>query len=150
MLQRARETRLCIWMDLSIGGRSPDAIQTKFELMKKHKDTNVRILAYLDDWVLVVSSRERAALPLPLTLMHIQALRFWVNLQKNSMIPSQQFFFLRLEIGSISGWPRLSKHRVVAFHHNLTQFQLGCRLLFQTILQLTGMMVSIITVVLRL
>lgn len=138
---------------MSIGGlfgHSPHAIQTKFELWKKHKDTHVRILAYLDDWVLVMSSRERAALPLSLTLMHIQAVGFSVNLQNNSMIPGQQFFFLRLEIGSISGWARLSKHRVVAFHRSLTQFQVGCRLLFQTILQLTGIMMSMITVVLRL
>lgn len=138
---------------MSIGGlfgQSPDAIQTKFEQRKKHKDTHVRILAYLDDWVLVVSSREGAALPLPLTLMHIQALGFCVNLQKNSMIPSQQFFFLRLEMGSISDWARQSKHRVVAFQRRLTPFQLGSRLLFQTILQLTGMMLSMITVALRL
>lgn len=70
---------------MSIGGlfgQSPDAIQIKFKLRKKHKDAHVRILAYLDDWLLVVSSRERATLPLPLTLMHIQALGFCVNLQK--------------------------------------------------------------------
>lgn len=62
--------------------------------------TDVRILAYLDNWALVANSEEQAAAQLSQMLMHIQALGFSVNLQKSSMIPSQQFSFLGLEICS--------------------------------------------------
>lgn len=90
----------------------------------------VHILAYLDDWALVVSSEERAAVQLSQTLRDIQALGFSRNLQKTSVIPNQEFSLLGLEICSLSGQARLLEHRVVAFRRCLSQFQLGCRLRF--------------------
>lgn len=92
MLQRERPGYLS--EPLSIGGlfgQSLDAIQTKVELRKNHKDAHVRLLVYLDDCILVVSSRERAALPLPLTLMHIKALGFFCKSTK-------QFYDLQLTV----------------------------------------------------
>lgn len=74
-------------------------------------------------------------------------LEFSGNLQKSLVIPSQQFSILGLEICSVSGQSHLSKHRVVAFHRCVSQFQVGCRLHFQQILQLTSMMSSMIAVV---
>ena len=67
-----------------------------------HREKGVRILAYLDDWAIIASSRERAAAQLSLSLSHIQMLDFSVNLQKSSLTPSQQFSFLGLEICSVS------------------------------------------------
>ncbi len=111
------------------------------------REKGIRILAYLDDWALTASSRERAAAQLSLTLSHIQALGFSVNLQKSSLTPSQQFSFLGLEICSVSSRARLSERRAAVFHRCLAQFQLGRKLRFQTILQLMGMMASMIAVV---
>ncbi|KAK2897453.1 hypothetical protein Q8A73_013833 [Channa argus] len=45
---------------------------------------DVRILAYLDDWALVASSREQAVRQSSLVLSYIQALGFSVNAQKSS------------------------------------------------------------------
>ncbi|XP_027901587.1 uncharacterized protein LOC114162038 [Xiphophorus couchianus] len=111
------------------------------------REKGIRILAYLDDWALIASSREQAAEQLPQVLSHIQALGFSVNFQKSSLNPSQQFSFLGLEICSLSARARLSEHRVTAFHRCLAQFQLGCKLRFQTVLRLMGIMASMIAVV---
>lgn len=74
-------------------------------------------------------------------------LGFSGNLQKSLVIASQQFSILGLEICSVSGRSHLSKHRVVAFHRCLSQVQLGRRLHFRQIVQLTSMMSSMIAVV---
>ncbi|XP_049458675.1 uncharacterized protein LOC125904989 [Epinephelus fuscoguttatus] len=100
------------------------------------REKDVRILAYLDDWA-----------HLSLTLSHVQALGFSVNLRKSSLILSQQFSFLGLETCSVSNRACLSEHRVAAFHRCLAQFRLGRKLRFRTILQLLGMMASMIAVV---
>ena len=92
------------------------------------REKGVRILAYLDDWALVASSKEQAAVQLSLVLSHIQTLGFSVNERKSSLYPSQQFSFLGLEICSVSGRACLSEHRVTAFLPCLAQFQLGHRL----------------------
>ena len=111
------------------------------------RERDIRILAYLDDWALAASTREQAAAQLALTLSHIRTLGFSVNMLKSSLTPSQRFSFLGLEICSLSGKARLSERRVAAFHHCLAQFQLGRKLRFRTILQLMGMMASMIAVV---
>lgn len=66
-------------------------------------ETGICILAYLDDWALLASSRECGTVQLSLTLARIQALGFSVNLKKSSMILSQQLSFHGLEICSILG-----------------------------------------------
>ena len=111
------------------------------------REKGVRILAYLDDWALVASSKEQAAVQLSLVLSHIQTLGFSVNERKSSLYPSQQFSFLGLEICSVSGRACLSEHRVTAFLRCLAQFQLGHRLCFRTVLKLLGTMASMIAVV---
>lgn len=55
--------------------------------------------------------------------------------------------FLGLEICSMSGRAHLAQHRVAAFRQCLAQFQLEHRLCFWTVLQLLGMMASMIAVV---
>ncbi|XP_028306693.1 uncharacterized protein LOC114465708 [Gouania willdenowi] len=111
------------------------------------REKGVRVLAYLDDWALLASSREQSAADLSLVLSHIRALGFSVNMKKSSLTPSQQFSFLGLEICSLTGRARLSEGRVAAFHRCLAQFQLGRKLRFRLVLQLLGMMASMIAVV---
>nr|XP_013888376.1 PREDICTED: uncharacterized protein LOC106535818 [Austrofundulus limnaeus] len=62
------------------------------------REIGVRLLAYLDDWALIASSKEQATEHLSQVLSHVQALHFSVNFQKSLLTPSQQFSFLGLEI----------------------------------------------------
>ncbi|XP_053354207.1 uncharacterized protein LOC128526406 [Clarias gariepinus] len=111
------------------------------------REKGIRILAYLDDWALIASSSEQAEKQTALVLSHIQTLGFSVNMQKSSLIPSQQCSFLGLEICSVTSRARLSEHRIAAFQRCLALFQLQHKLRFRVFLQLMGMMASMITVV---
>lgn len=88
----------------------------------------------------MANTKERAETQLTLILSHVQALCF-------SSTPSQKLSFQGLKICSVSGRARLAEYRVAAFRRCLTQFQLGRRLCFRTVLQLLDMMASMIAVV---
>ena len=60
----------------------------------------VRMLRYLDDWLIVASSRQEACWARDMVLQLCPELGIIVNLEKSSLIPSQSIVYLGIQIES--------------------------------------------------
>ncbi len=89
------------------------------------KQSGMRILNYLDDW-LVLALSESALLSDKFRLLaHIQGLGLTVNMQKSMLVPSQNISFLGVELNSINMQARLSEERSQKLISSLAVFKLG-------------------------
>lgn len=97
-----------------------------FGILAKAAPFNKRgvILACLNSWILIAGSREQAATQLLLFLSHIRAQCFSVNFQKSSLNPESANIFP--QFGNMHVFQSTS----APFHWCLSEFHLGCRLLF--------------------
>ncbi|XDV15041.1 hypothetical protein PO909_015189 [Leuciscus waleckii] len=109
--------------------------------------SGLRILNYIYDWFIIAKSKEKVSLDTGRVLAHITSLGFKVNASKNNLTPSQNVFFLGLELNSVSLRARLSQERVRSLMNCLTQFREGARVQYRTCLRLQGLMASSIQVV---
>ncbi len=89
------------------------------------KQSGMRILNYLDDW-LVLAQSESALLSDKFRLLaHIQSLGLTVNMQKSMLIPSKNISYLGVELNSINMRVRLSEERSQKLISSLAVFKLG-------------------------
>ncbi|XDV17714.1 hypothetical protein PO909_023534 [Leuciscus waleckii] len=109
--------------------------------------SGLRILNYIYDWFIIAKSKEKVSLDTGRVLAHITSLGFKVNASKNNLTPSQNVFFLGLELNSVSLRARLSQERVRSLMNCLSQFREGARVQYRTCLRLQGLMASSIQVV---
>ncbi|XDV18828.1 hypothetical protein PO909_024441 [Leuciscus waleckii] len=109
--------------------------------------SGLRILNYIYDWFIIAKSKEKVSLDTGRVLAHITFLGFKVNASKNNLTPSQNVFFLGLELNSVSLRARLSQERVRSLMNCLSQFREGARVQYRTCLRLQGLMASSIQVV---
>lgn len=107
----------------------------------------IRILTFLDDWLLCASSAQEAARDTAALLTHLTALGFSINERKSCLEPAQDVKFLGLQLNSVSYRATLSLERITAFRQCLALFQRGSRLRYHTCLRLLGLMASTIAVV---
>jgi len=63
----------------------------------------IQIFMYLDDWLIVSSSREQALLDLEVTLRVTQDLGWVVNFKKSNLIPTQSPIFLGAQLDLVGG-----------------------------------------------
>lgn len=66
--------------------------------------SNVRVLMYLDDWLVLDQSREKLLRDVRLILQFAQELGFLVNLQKSALVPSQSAVYLGMVIDTLRFW----------------------------------------------
>ncbi len=66
------------------------------------REVGVRILNYLDDWLILAQSREQLCDHRDLVLRHISQLGLRVNLEKSKLSPVQIISFLCVELNSVS------------------------------------------------
>ncbi|MGL5565083.1 MAG: reverse transcriptase domain-containing protein, partial [Plesiomonas sp.] len=83
----------------------------------------VRILNYLDDWLILAQSRELVLTHLNLTLRHLRDLGFRLNLVKSVLLPSQQTTFLGVMLDSNTMRARLSPASIQAIQSCISQFK---------------------------
>ncbi len=69
------------------------------------RQQGIRILAYLDDWLICARSKEMADLHTKAVLMHLNALGFVVNQKKSLLTPTQSIMFLDLKLSILPGNP---------------------------------------------
>ncbi|KAI2650626.1 Transposon Ty3-G Gag-Pol polyprotein [Labeo rohita] len=83
----------------------------------------VRILNYLDDWLIIAHSRHLLCEHRDLVLRHLSRLGLWVNREKSKLSPVQRISFLGLELDSVNMTACLTNER--------TQSVLNCLKLFR-------------------
>ena len=107
----------------------------------------MRILPYLDDWLLCASSRERALDITAALLEHVAQLGLMVNVTKSSLIPSQDVVFIGIAINSVTMRARPSPRRVGDILGLVPRVRGGAGLTYGLLLRLLGMLIAASTLV---
>ncbi len=71
----------------------------------------MRILNYLDDWLILAQSREQLRAHKDLVLRHLSQLGLRVNWEKSKLVPTQRISFLGMELDSVNQTARLTQER---------------------------------------
>ncbi len=87
------------------------------------REVGVRILNYLDDWLILAQSREQLADHRDLVLRHLSQLGLRVNWEKSKLSPVQRISFLGVELDSVSMTARLTEERAQAVLNCLSSFR---------------------------
>ncbi len=87
------------------------------------REVGVRILNYLDDWLILAQSREQLGDPRDLVLRHLSQLGLRVNWEKSKLSPVQRISFLGVELDSVSMTARLTEERAQAGLNCLSSFR---------------------------
>ncbi len=87
------------------------------------REVGVRILNYLDDWLILAQSREQLGDHRDLVLRHLSQLGLRVNWEKSKLSPVQRITFLGVELDSVSMTARLTEERAQAVLNCLSSFR---------------------------
>uniref|UniRef100_A0AAV2L2W9 ribonuclease H n=1 Tax=Knipowitschia caucasica TaxID=637954 RepID=A0AAV2L2W9_KNICA len=102
------------------------------------RQEGIRILNYLDDWLLCAGTQQECQAHFSLLLEHLHQLGLRLNYEKSHLVPSQETHFLGLVLNSQAASLTLSQTRLSC----LSQFRLGARVIWQQCLHLMGLMAS--------
>ncbi len=86
------------------------------------REVGVRILNYLDDWLILAQSREQLCGHRDLVLRHLSQLGLRVNWEKSKLSPAQRISFLDVELDSVSMSARLTEERAQSVLNCLSSF----------------------------
>ncbi len=75
------------------------------------REQGVRILNYLDDWLILAQSRKQLSAHKDLVLKHLSLLGLRVNWEKSKLVPTQRISFLGMEFDSVNQTARLTQER---------------------------------------
>ncbi len=106
------------------------------------REVGVRILNYLDDWLILAQSREQLGDHRDLVLRHLSQLGLRVNWEKSKLSPVQRISFLGVELGSVSMTARLTEERTQAVLNCLSSFRGRNVVLLKQFQRLLGHMAS--------
>ncbi len=87
------------------------------------REVGVRILNYLDDWLILAQSREQLGDHRDLVIRHLSQLGLRVNWEKSKLSPVQRISFLGVELDSVSMTARLTEERAQAVLNCLSSFR---------------------------
>ncbi len=87
------------------------------------REVGVRILNYLDNWLILAQSREQLGDHRDLVLRHLSQLGLRVNWEKSKLSPVQRISFLGVELDSVSMTARLTEERAQAVLNCLSSFR---------------------------
>ena len=102
----------------------------------------MRVLPYLDDWLVCSGSEAQAHTDVATLLAHVAALGLRVNPKKSSLVPSQETIFLGMHLDSRSLRATPSQPRVDNIHQLLGRFRRGRLLTLKTFQRLLGMLTA--------
>ncbi len=75
------------------------------------REAGIRILNYLDDWLILAQSRALLCEHRDMVLSHLSRLGLQVNREKSKLSPTQRISFLGMELDSVNLTARLSEER---------------------------------------
>ncbi len=102
----------------------------------------IRVLNYLDDWLILAHSRELVSRHRDIVLGHIRSLGLRVNAKKSVLLPSQRTVFLGVRLDSVQMQARLAPARIPVFTACLARFKLGHHVSVGTCRRLLGLMAA--------
>ncbi len=102
----------------------------------------IRVLNYLDDWLILAHSRELVSRHRDIVLRHIHSLGLRMNAKKSVLFPSQRTVFLGVHLKSIQMQARLAPARISNFTACLARFKLGHHVSVSTCRSLLGLMAA--------
>ncbi|KAI2668407.1 ORF V: Enzymatic polyprotein [Labeo rohita] len=104
--------------------------------------TGIRILNYLDDWLLIAHLRDLLCEQRDLVLRHLSHLGLQVNREKSKLSPVQRISFLGVELDSVSMTARLTNERVQSVLKCLESFRHKTAVPLKTFQRLLGHMAA--------
>ncbi len=102
----------------------------------------IRVLNYLDDWLILAHSRELVSRHRDIVLRHILSLGLRMNAKKSVLLPSQRTVFLSVRLDSVQMQARLAPARIPVFTACLVRFKLGHHVSVGTCRRLLGLMAA--------
>ncbi len=102
----------------------------------------IRVLNYLDDWLILAHSRELVSRHRDIVLCHIHSLGLGMNAKKSVLLPSQRTLFLGVHLDSIQMQARLAPARISNFTACLARFKLGRHVSVGSCRRLLGLMAA--------
>ncbi|XDV48547.1 hypothetical protein PO909_017946 [Leuciscus waleckii] len=91
-----------------VSSRLPKVVEAALVPLRQH---GVRILNYLDDWLILAHSREQVCEHRDLVLRHLARLGLRVNWEKSKLSPVQRIYFLGIEINSVAMYAQLTSEQ---------------------------------------
>ncbi len=107
------------------------------------RNEGIRLLSYIDDYLICSSSREQAGKDAEMVLNHFSSLGFRINMIKSSPHNRQNIWgssYLGLSY-------RVTEERVAFFTQCVARFQMGKVVPFRLCSRMLGLMASVISVV---
>ncbi|KAL0149234.1 hypothetical protein M9458_055468, partial [Cirrhinus mrigala] len=102
----------------------------------------IRILNYLDDWLLIAHSRDVLCEHRDLVLRHLSHLGLQVNREKSKLSPVQRISFLGVELDSVNMTARLTNERAQSVLNCLNSFRHKTAIPLKTFQRLLGHMAA--------
>ncbi len=87
------------------------------------REQGVRILNYLDDWLILAQSQDKLCEHRDWVLSHLSQLGLRVNWEKSKLSPTQRISFLGMELDSVSQTARLTQERAQSVLNCLNTFK---------------------------
>ncbi len=98
----------------------------------------IRVMNYLDDWLILAHSRELVSRHRDIVLGHIHSLGLRMNAKKTVVLPSQRTVFLGVHLDSVQMQTRLAPARIPDLTACLARFKLGHHVSVGTCRRLLG------------
>ncbi len=102
----------------------------------------IRVLNYLDDWLILAHSRELVSRHRDIVLGHIHSLGLRMNAKKSVLLPSQRTVFLGVRLDSVQMQARLAPAQIPVLTACLARFKLGHHVSVGTCRRLLGLMAA--------
>ncbi|KAL0166426.1 hypothetical protein M9458_038270, partial [Cirrhinus mrigala] len=106
------------------------------------RQSGIRILNYLDDWLVIAQSRDTLENHKCQLLEHLKRLGLTINVQKSKLRPMQNIAFLGMDLDSRSMRARLSQERMQSLISSLTSFKPGRVVVLKCFQRLLGRMAA--------
>ncbi len=103
----------------------------------------IRVLNYLDDWLILAHSRELVSCHRDIVLGHIHSLGLRMNAKKSVLLPSQRIVFLGVRLDSVQMQAHLAPARIPDLTACLARFKLGHHVSVGTCRRLLGLMAAV-------